>query len=69
MLDVKLLREDLPRVKKRMATRGTEVNWDQWMDLDQLRRNTLASLERLKERKKPFRRNWWAKNPVAMRLL
>lgn len=51
MLDVRLLREDLARVKERMATRGTKVDWDQWMDLDQRRRDALASIERLKERK------------------
>jgi len=51
MLDVKLLREDLDRVKARMATRGTEINWDEFVSLDRERRETLANIERLKERK------------------
>ena len=51
MLDVKLLREDLDRVKERMATRGTEVDWDGFVSLDRERRDALANLERLKEKK------------------
>jgi seryl-tRNA synthetase len=51
MLDVKVLREDLTRVKERMATRGTEIDWDEFVYLDQQRRDTLARVEKLKERK------------------
>jgi seryl-tRNA synthetase len=51
MLDVKLLRENLDRVKARMATRETEINWDEFVSLDRERRETLANIERLKERK------------------
>ncbi|HXG51928.1 MAG TPA: serine--tRNA ligase [candidate division Zixibacteria bacterium] len=51
MLDVKLLREDLERVKERMATRGTAVDWEAFAALDRQRREALARLERLKERK------------------
>jgi len=51
MLDVKVLREDLIRVKERMATRGTEIDWDEFVYLDQQRRDTLARIEKLKERK------------------
>ena len=51
MLDVRLLREDLATVKKRMATRGTEINWDEFVSLDRERRDALANLERLKEKK------------------
>ena len=51
MLDVKLLRENLDRVKARMATRGTEINWDEFVSLDRERREALANIERLKERK------------------
>src|SRR6266508_484313 len=51
MLDVKLLRENLDRVKARMATRGTEINWDEFVSLDRERRETVANIERLKERK------------------
>src|SRR3990170_8695913 len=51
MLDVKLLREDLDRVKERMATRGVEIDWAEFVSLDRERRDALASLERLKEKK------------------
>ena len=51
MLDVKFLREDLTRVKVRMATRGTEIDWDEFVYLDQQRRETLSRIEKLKERK------------------
>ena len=51
MLDMKVLREDLIRVKERMATRGTEIDWDEFVYLDQQRRDTLARIEKLKERK------------------
>jgi seryl-tRNA synthetase len=51
MLDVKLLREDLTRVRVRMATRGTEIDWDEFVSLDQQRRDALARIEKLKERK------------------
>jgi seryl-tRNA synthetase len=51
MLDVKLLREDLTRVKVRMAMRGTEIDWDEFVSLDQQRRDALARIEKLKERK------------------
>ena len=51
MLDVKVLRENLDQVRARMATRGTEINWDEFVSLDRERRETLANIERLKERK------------------
>ena len=51
MLDVKLLRENLDEVKKRMATRGATVDWDQFLSLDRERRDALAQIERLKEKK------------------
>ena len=51
MLDVKLLREDLTRVRERLATRGIEIAWDEFVYLDQQRRDTLARIEKLKERK------------------
>lgn len=51
MLDVKLLRDDLPRVIERMATRGGAVDWDEFVLLDQQRREALANIERLKEKK------------------
>jgi seryl-tRNA synthetase len=51
MLDVKLLRENLDQVKARMATRGTEINWDEFVSVDRDRREALSNIERLKERK------------------
>jgi seryl-tRNA synthetase len=51
MLDVKALREDLARVKERMATRGAAIDWDAFLSLDRERRDALAQLERLKENK------------------
>jgi seryl-tRNA synthetase len=51
MLDVKLLRENLDEVKARMATRGGQVDWDDFVALDRERREALANIERLKEKK------------------
>ncbi|MGH7927092.1 MAG: serine--tRNA ligase, partial [Candidatus Binatia bacterium] len=51
MLDVKLLRENLDEVKARMATRGTEIHWDEFVSLDRERRDALANIERYKEKK------------------
>jgi seryl-tRNA synthetase len=51
MLDMKFLREDLSRVKERLATRGIEIAWDEFVYLDQQRRDALARIEKLKERK------------------
>ena len=51
MLDVKLLREDLTRVRERLASRGIEIAWDEFVYLDQQRRDALARIEKLKERK------------------
>jgi seryl-tRNA synthetase len=51
MLDIKLLREDLTQVKARLATRGTEIDWNEFVSLDQKRREVLAQIEKLKERK------------------
>jgi seryl-tRNA synthetase len=51
MLDVKLLRDDLARVKERMATRGGVVDWDEFVAIDRERRDALATIERLKEKK------------------
>ena len=51
MLDVKLLRDNLAEVKARMATRGGAVDWDEFVALDRERRDALAHIERLKEKK------------------
>jgi seryl-tRNA synthetase len=51
MLDVKLLRDDLEAVKARMGTRGVAIPWDAFVAVDRERRDALATVERLKERK------------------
>ncbi|MGH7853209.1 MAG: serine--tRNA ligase [Candidatus Binatia bacterium] len=51
MLDVKLLRENLDEVKARMATRGAEIDWDEFVRIDRERREALANIERFKEKK------------------
>src|SRR5262245_12146587 len=51
MLDVRLLRENLDEVKARMATRGAVIDWDEFVKIDRERRDALANIERLKERK------------------
>src|SRR6266550_2971236 len=51
MLDVKLLRENLDEVKARMATRGGTIDWNEFVTLDRERRDALANIERLKEKK------------------
>jgi seryl-tRNA synthetase len=51
MLDVKLLRENLTRVKEGMAARGSEINWEEFVSLDRERRDALSHLEKLKEKK------------------
>ncbi len=51
MLDVKLLRENLDEVKARLATRGGKIDWDEFVALDRARRDALANIERLKEKK------------------
>ncbi|HWP24185.1 MAG TPA: serine--tRNA ligase [Candidatus Binatia bacterium] len=51
MLDVRLLRENLDEVKARMATRGVRIDWNLFVALDRERREALANIERLKEKK------------------
>ena len=51
MIDVKLLRENLDEVKARMANRGAEINWDEFLAVDHERREALAKIEKLKEKK------------------
>ncbi len=51
MLDVKLLRDHLAQVKERMSTRGGAVDWDAFVAIDRERRDALATIERLKEKK------------------
>jgi seryl-tRNA synthetase len=51
MLDAKFLRENLTDVRERLATRGTAIDWDEFVRLDQQRRDALARIEKLKEQK------------------
>jgi seryl-tRNA synthetase len=51
MLDVKILRDNLEEIKARMATRGAEINWSEFTAIDRERRDALAHIERLKEKK------------------
>ena len=51
MLDVKLMRENLDEVKTRIATRGAEIDWNEFGAVDRERREALANIERLKEKK------------------
>jgi seryl-tRNA synthetase len=51
MIDVRLLRENLDELKARMATRGAEIDWDEAVRIDRDRREALANIERLKEKK------------------
>jgi seryl-tRNA synthetase len=51
MLDVKLLRDNLDEVKRRIATRGVVIDWEEFVSLDRERREALAHIERLKEKK------------------
>ena len=51
MLDIKLLRDSLDLVQQRIATRGAKIDWDRFAALDRERRELLAALERLKEKK------------------
>jgi seryl-tRNA synthetase len=51
MLDVKLLRENLAEVKARMATRGAQIEWHEFVAIDRDRRDAVANIERLKEKK------------------
>jgi seryl-tRNA synthetase len=46
-----LLRENLDGVKARLATRGAEINWDEFLAVDHERRDALADIEKLKEKK------------------
>ncbi len=51
MLDIKFLRENLDRVKERLAARGGSIDWDRFAAIDRERREALVESERLKERK------------------
>lgn len=51
MLDVKLLRENLAEVKKRLADRQIDISFDAWAESDQRQRALKAKMETLKAKK------------------
>jgi seryl-tRNA synthetase len=51
MLDIKLLREELEKIKRGLATRGTEIDWERFESLDKERREAISRWENLKEKK------------------
>ncbi len=51
MLDVKLLREQLDLVKERLGSRAANIDWEEFTAVDRQRREALAELEKLKEKK------------------
>ena len=51
MLDIKMLREHLDQVKERIGSRGTKIDWEEFVALDRERREVIAKWERLKEQK------------------
>lgn len=51
MLDVKLLRENLAEVKKRLVDRQLDISFDAWAESDQRQRALKAKIETLKARK------------------
>jgi len=51
MLDVKLLREQMDRVKERIGSRGATIDWEELAAVDRRRREILAKMEKLKEKK------------------
>jgi len=51
MLDAKLLREQMDRVKERIGSRGANIDWEELAAVDRRRREILAKTEKLKEKK------------------
>ncbi len=45
MLDIQLLRKDLPAVAARIATRGIEINWDEFTALEKRRKQIQTSVQ------------------------
>ena len=52
MLDVKLLRQDLNRVKKELEKRGRHIAFDTWVRQDGERRNLLVQRDELRRQQK-----------------
>ena len=48
MLDLGLLRSNLSEVQKRLASRGDQVDWDRFIDIDTQRRSSIKEVEELK---------------------
>jgi len=51
MLDAKLLREQMDRVKERIGSRGATIDWEELTAVDRRRREILVETEKLKEKK------------------
>jgi seryl-tRNA synthetase len=51
MLDVRILRDNLEQIKARLATRGADIDWDEFVAIDRDRRELLTRIERLKSEK------------------
>jgi len=51
MLDAKVLREQLDRVKERIGSRGATIDWEELTAVDRRRREILVETEKLKEKK------------------
>ena len=51
MIDIRLIRENLDLVRRRIAARGTKIDWDQFQLLDKERREAVFRWENLKEKK------------------
>ncbi len=48
MLDAKVLREQLDRVKERIGSRGATIDWEELTAVDRRRREILVETEKLK---------------------
>ena len=51
MLDAKLLRKQMDRVKERIGSRGATIDWEELTAVDRRRREILVETEKLKEKK------------------
>ena len=51
MLDIKLVRNELEKVRAGMAKRGIQVPLDQFINLDEERRRKLTEVEQLKNKR------------------
>ena len=51
MLDRKLIREDIERVRRGLARKAAEVDLNRWVELDEQHRSMLQEVEQLKARR------------------